>query len=91
MQNISGISYSKRFEIRFDKIAKTQKNTKERKFKKRNTRKSVRESEERILANTAFIQQKNAKNFSKSSCIKFPDVIYYRGLCKAMKWEVTLL
>ena len=33
----------------------------------------------------------NAKNFSQNSCIIVNLGIYYKGLCKAMTWEVTLL
>lgn len=38
-----------------------------------------------------LIFQKNTKNFFKNYCVKTDNSIYYKGLCKAMKWEVTLL
>ncbi len=36
-------------------------------------------------------RKKNTKNFDKTSCIISPNRIYYKSLCKAMRWEVTLL
>lgn len=38
-----------------------------------------------------FAWQKNTKNFPENYCINQDNVIYYKGLCKAMRWEVTLL
>ena len=35
--------------------------------------------------------EKNSKVFLKNYCIQEKDIIYYKGLLKAMKWEVTAL
>lgn len=61
------------------------------KHKNRNSEDSVKISTSKHIENTGFCTVKKYEKFFKNYCILPINVIYYKSLCKAMMWEVTLL